>query len=123
MAAPFGRSPPRVAVVAATCWALAAAGGCGSLAATSGRAAAGPCRRSPHVSSLLSVAVWPWLPLRSMVVPPLALSAVGSGLERGGGESLGSACGSITMTPLGALYLFEGVILPPFFSLSCLPSG
>ena len=53
---------------------------------------------------------------------PGRVSAVGSGLERGGGESLGCACGPMTTTPSGVVYLFEGVILPPFSSLSsCLP--
>jgi hypothetical protein len=33
--------------------------------------------------------------------------------ERGEGESLGPACGLMTATPLGVVYLFEGVILPP----------
>jgi len=58
-----------------------------------------------------------------MTAPPLALLAVGSRLERGGGESLGSACGPLTTTLSGAVYLLEGVILPFFSSLSSEPSG
>ncbi|KAG2615316.1 hypothetical protein PVAP13_3NG063990 [Panicum virgatum] len=41
----------------------------------------------------------PWCGPGFVAAPPLALSAVGSRLERGGGESLVSACGSMT-TPL-----------------------
>jgi len=41
--------------------------------------------------------------------------AVGFGLKRGGGESPGSACGPMTMTPSGAIYLVESVILLPLF--------
>ena len=63
--------------------------------------------------------VWPGV----MTAPPLALLAVGTRLERGGGESLGSACGPLTTTLAGAVYLLEGVILLPFFSLSNEPFG
>jgi len=38
----------------------------------------------------------PWCGPGFVAAPPLALSSVGSGLERGGGESLVSACGSMT---------------------------
>jgi hypothetical protein len=57
------------------------------------------------------------------MVSPLLVSAIGSGLERGGGESLESTCGLMTMTPSGVVYLLEGVIFPPFSYLFGLPSG
>src|SRR6185312_13592129 len=49
-----------------------------------------------------------------VAAPPLALSAVVSVFERGSGESLVSACGSMTMTPSRAVYLLEAIIFLPF---------
>jgi len=69
------------------------------------------------------MAMWPWLPLRFVAAPLFARSAVGSGLERGGGESLGSACRSMTTTPSGAVYLLEGIIFLPLSYLSSELSG
>ena len=65
----------------------------------------------------------PWCGPGFVAAPLLALSTVGSGLERGDGESFGSACGPMTMPPSGIVYLVKGVILPPFSSLASLPSG
>ena len=56
----------------------------------------------------------PWCGPGFVAAPPLALSAVVSGFERGGGESFVSACGSMMTTHSGAVYLLEGVIFLPF---------
>ena len=50
----------------------------------------------------------------AMEVLLLALPTIGSALERGGSESLGSTCGLITTMPSGVVFLLEGIILPPF---------
>jgi hypothetical protein len=98
---PWPRCRPRVA--------MTAAGGLDRVAVVvSGGRGAWPCRRRGRVRG---------------AAPLLALSVVGSGLERGDGESLGSACGLMMTTPSGAVYLLEGVILLPLSSLSSLPSG
>ena len=75
-----------------------------------------PCQRRVSVVAPSSGG-WP------VGVPVCAVAVVGSGLERAGGESLGSACRPMTTMPSGAVYLIEGVIFTPFPpSPACLPS-